>query len=215
MASLVLDTRQLEPFEIGARLDIAIAYPNVSSERTARLVRAACADQIKVTLVEEPSLRAKLLKQYPEYNPAKIRVGRKNARAHRDEALRAGSLLLPLIKRAALGQDPCVPPTMTRMKIDQIVPYLWPANPDEPDDIYFERLHSIKQRQVRSRYPFIHLAGALQMLARIDSRDHYDCQDLDFLRKWVAASQLFARYIRNTPGLENVASKLIDIEWIE
>jgi len=39
--------------------------------------------------------------------------------------------------------------------------------------------------------------------------------DLDFLRRWVSKASEIAGYIRDTPQLEPMAKRLIDIRWIE
>ncbi|MCB2047665.1 MAG: hypothetical protein KDE32_05480 [Novosphingobium sp.] len=64
-----------------------------------------------------------------------------------------------------------------------------------------------------------HLCAALASLANERHKegrdDKYDYQDLDFLRRWVTLALEAAGHIRNTPGLQNMASKLIQIRWIE
>lgn len=216
---LVLDTSILESWEIAARLDMLLAYPDVKPERMKRLINAACADQIRVTIKSFPQRRAELIKKYPHYNPQTTRVGKKNVRKQREDALLVGAAILSLIKEAATGAAPLLPQSMTRLSLDQIVRYLWTAREEGLEINYTDRMHDYEKRKLRSRYPVAHLAAALQLLAR--KREHggekgsYDYQDLPFLRHWVAEANVIAEQISATPGLELMASQLIQIQWIE
>ena len=219
MNILVLDVNRLAAFEIAARLDMLLAYPNVSPARTTSLINAACADQIRDTIEAFPDQRAELVARYPNYAPKRNRAERTKITEARDEALRAGAAILPLVKQAATGTPPILPTNMTRMSLDQIVPYLWPPKPNETWDRNFERMHDVEKRQLRLRFPVAHLAAALQWYARVKwaagEKLSYDYDDLDFLRSWVAKANEIAGYIKSTPGLENMASRLIKLHWIE
>lgn len=215
----MLDTTHHEPWEIAARLDMLLAYPNVSATRMTRLVNAACADQIAATIKAFPEQRTELVAKFPNYDPAKNRTERKHITTAREEALRVGSAILPLIEESATGKSSPLPATMNRLSLDQIVPFLWPRKPDELESPYFDRMHDVEKRQLRLRFPVAHLAAALQWHARekwaAGETLSYDYQDLDFLRNWVAKANEIAGYIKSTPGLKTMASRLLDLHWIE
>lgn len=48
---LELDTRVLEPWEIGARLHMLLIAPGASEKRMRDLVTSACADQIRISAI--------------------------------------------------------------------------------------------------------------------------------------------------------------------
>ena len=52
---LVLDARELEPFEIGARLDALLCYPTWSADRQQKIADAICAMLVAYTIACEPS----------------------------------------------------------------------------------------------------------------------------------------------------------------
>lgn len=196
-----------------------LAYPDVSQDRMTRLVNAACADQIRVTIANDPERRDELIQRYPDYDPRKARVGWSKLRQRRDDALLVGTAILPLIKEAATGQSPHVPLSMTQLSIDQIVRYLWPQVDGECEDSYFGRMHDYEKRKLRRRFPVAHLSAALQLIAR--ERAHngeantYDYQDPSFVRDWVTRANAIAEHIKATPALKLMASRLIQIDWIE
>lgn len=216
---LLLDTSFLEPWEIAARLDMLLAYPDVSRDRMTRLVNGVCADQIRVTIESFPELRDELLQKYPDYDPRTSRVESSNLPQLRDDTRLVGAAILSLIQQTATGKSPTLPPPMTQLSIDQLVRYLWPRLNGECEASYSERMHDYERRKLRRRFPVAHLSAALQYIAR--ERAHngeantYDYQDLSFVRDWVARGNAIAEHIKATPALKLMASRLIQIDWIE
>lgn len=216
---LELDTSVLEPWEIAARLDMMLAYPDVTSERMERLVNAACAEQIAVTIEAFPERRAQLISQYPNYKPGKVRVGRDTIDLRRDDVLLVGMAVLCLLRDKKTGHQIPLPPSISRRSVDQIISYLWLDGGRQDDAQHHDKIHDVERRKLNKRFPVAHLAAALQWLAQEKAAagniGTYDYQDLDFLRKWVVKAGEVAGYIRDTPRLGRMASKLIDIRWIE
>jgi len=216
---LVLDTTRLEPWEIAAHLHIRLAYPDATAARTQRLIDSVCADQLATFIEKHPGCRTELLTRFPEYGPRKVRTGRRHIVANLEDAQRMGAAVLVLVKKAATGELPVHEGKPTQLSLDFIVQYLWPKIPGEDDEKYLVWVHDVEKRRVRSRYPMAHLAAALQWLAREMANTGepmafvYD--DLDFLRRWVSKASEIAGYIRDTPQLEPMAKRLIDIRWIE
>lgn len=212
---LVLDLSLFQPWEIAARLDVMLAYPNISKARAEKLIGSMCADQIRTTLEEFPELRERLLARYPCYNPFTNRTERRQITKRREAALFAGEIILALITQEhfpeLVGKAP--------VSIDQRMKLHWPMKEGEEEAAYLERLHSLERRQIRARYPIAHFAAALQNLAQEKFSKgevgSYNYQDLDFLRQWVRRAVALEEYIRNTHALAGAASKLIPVRWIE
>lgn len=216
---LALDTSKLESWEIAALLDALLAYPGAREERLRAIVTSRCAAQIRVTIEDNPSRRADLISRYPGYNPAKSRTSTKRIEEKRRNASRAGAVFLPFIQEVAAGSPPTLRGEIIVPTLDLLVPIYWPRRVGEDEEIYRVRMHDIEKREVRRRYPVAHLAAALQMLAQerhaAGGDDWYDYQDLPFLREWVSKACEIAGYMRATPKCEMMASRLIDLRWIE
>ena len=213
MASLVLDTRQLEPFEIAAELHVRLAYPKATPKRYADLVRSACADQVAVFIEEEPKRKAEILARFPKYDPRENRIQRKYIIDRLEDAQRMGVVVLALIK----GTADYRPPSLD-FAVGRTLQLSEPTTAREQNR-YEHRIHDIIAREIRPRYPVAHLAAALAFLARKQDDDGLDMQfsylDLNFMRRWILKAREIEGFIRATPMRENIASKLIDIEWIE
>lgn len=220
-AGLVLDTSKLEPWEIAALLDALLAYPQAKFERLRAVVTSRCAEQIRVTIEAEPGRRRELLELYPAYNPARSRTSTMLIAKSRKNAVRAGAVFLAMIQETATGSPPTLHGKPIKPTLDFLVSHFWSdeRQPGDSEDHYSSWVHSIEQREVRRRFPVAHICAALESLAQqrdvAGEANEYNYQDLDFLREWVALAQEIASHIRNTPGLENMASKLIQVRWIE
>lgn len=135
--------------------------------------------------------------------------------------MRAGAVFLAMIQKAATGSPPLRGGAPIKPTLDFLVAHYWSEErrPGDSEDRYSSWIHSIEQREVRRRFPVAHLCAALASLAGRRAREggpeEYDYQDLDFMREWVALALEAEVYIRKTPGLENMAAKLIEIRWIE
>lgn len=153
------------------------------------------------------------------FHPCLPAIGQNGKRiiANLEEAQRVGAVVLALIRNTAPGLPPRT--NTKRMSIDLATRAFWPRLPGEDQERHEYRLHDIERRQIRPRYPVVHLAAALAYLARERAASGKDMTfsytDLDFLRRWVAKADEIAGYIRATRGLEYMASKLIAIEWKE
>lgn len=213
-----LDARKLAAFEIAARLDALIAEPHVSPKRHADLVRRLCADQIAATIEAFPETRAELVASYPQYNPVTVRIQTNELQAKREDAFKVGALVLALVARTAVGRAARLPEQCRSVSLDQMIPVLWPRDERVDEEMYLMQVHDIERLKVRPRYPVAHLAAAMQWVAR-ERTDNgetltWDYQDLAFLRDLVARAQTMAMLIRATPGLENMANRLIELHWI-
>lgn len=216
---LELDLTLRRPWEIAAELDVRLAYPLASPTRLKALIKRMCADQLRVTIEAEPERRAELIAAYTNYHPMETRVSTKTIAKGRDNALRAGAVFLGLIQETETGSRPLRKGESVAPSLDLLVRHYWKRRSGESEDSYETRLHDTEEREVRSRYPVAHLAAALQMFAQ---QAHirgepglYDYQDVDFLRAWVVRANELAVHIKNTRGLSTMASRLIELRWID
>ena len=220
-AKLILDTSQLEVWEIAALLDVLLAYPGSKLKRLRAVVTSRCAAQIGITIAAFPDRRSELLERYPAYDPARSRTSTEHFDERRRNALRAGAVVLAMIQETATGSPPMLRGKPVKPTLDFLVAHYWSdvRQPGDLKDSYSSWIHSIEQREVCRRFPVAHLCAALASLAQRRAFEsgptEYNYQDLDFLREWIALAQEIDGYIRATPDLENMASKLIEIRWIE
>lgn len=214
---IVLDSRGLHPFEIGAKLEAVLCYSTWSAERRDKIADAICARLFAFTIAQDPSVKRELSRKYPRYakhNRTKL----DSLDGRRDKALRIGAAFLPYLKEPATGELPELYGQHRKLTLAEIVRYLWPERHGGPDFVYEDWLKD-REKDVRLYRPIAHLAAAYQWIARDRSGDRpsaaFDYQDLDLHREAVRRANEFAAYFRSSPALKNVADQLIDIEWRE
>jgi hypothetical protein len=215
---LVLDTSTSEPWEINVCLDVLLAYPTAKPDRVTRLISAICSEQIAATIEQFPDRRDELLEKYPDYDP-RIRVGYSALIPRIEDALLVGAVILPLIQETATGQAPRLPQSISQPSVDQLIRHLWPRRGRESELTYDHRVHDFEKRKYRPRFPVAHLCAASQMIAQQRAERGatatYNYQDLSFARERVTKAKVIAEHIKATPELKLMASRLIQIDWIE
>lgn len=136
-----------------------------------------------------------------------------------EDAYLVGEVILPLIQETATGQAPRLPTSMSQPSVDQLIRYLLPRGECEPEEPYLDRLHDFEKRKYRLRFPVAHLCAASQMIAQQRAERGatatYDYQDLSFARERVTKANVIAEHIKAAPALKLMASRLIQIDWIE
>ena len=214
---IVLDTRVLHPFEVGARLEALLCYSTWSAERRDKIADAICARLFAFTIAQDSTLKAELSRKYPRYakhNRTKL----DSLDGRRDKALRIGAAFLPHLKEPATGELPELYGQRRKLTLSEIVRYLWPKRHAGPNFVYEDWLKD-REKDVRLYRPIAHLAAAYQWIARDRAADRpsaaFDYQDLDLHREAVRRANEFAGYFRSSPALKNIADQLIDIEWRE
>lgn len=215
---LALDTSTSEPWEINVRLDVLLAYPTAKPGRVTRLIGAICAEQIAATIEQFPARRYELLERYPDYDPQN-RVEFSTLIPRLEEASMVGAVILPLIQETATGRPPRLPRSISQLSVDQLIRYLWPRRGRESELTYDHRVHDFEKRKYRPRFPVAHLCAASQMIAQQRAQRGaaatYDYQDLSFARERVTKAKVIAEHIKATSELKLMASRLIQIDWIE
>lgn len=214
---VILDSRALQPFEIGARLDALLCYSTWSAERRERIADAICARLFAFSIAQDPALKSELSRKYPRY--AKQNRTRLNSLdGRREKALRVGMAFLPILKEPATGELPLLHGQKRRLTLAEIVRFIWPERQRGPDFVYEDWLKD-REKDVRLYRPIAHLAAAYQWIARERSGDQpsasFDYQDLDLHREAVRRANEFAGYFRSSPALKNIAERLIPLEWCE
>lgn len=213
---VVLDTRCLRPFEIGARLDALLCYPTWSAERRQKIADAICAELLSYSIAQDPSRKEELSRTYPRYGRSKNRTKLDSLHHRRDKALRIGVAFLPLLKEPATGELPGLYGKQHRLTLTEIVRFIWPERHGGPDFDYEEWLND-RKKVVRLYRPIAHLAAAYQWIARERSGDdpsaQFDYQDIEHHREAVRRANEFAGYFRATPALKPIAERLIQLDW--
>lgn len=213
---LVLNARELEPFEIGARLDALLCYPTWSSERQLQIADAICAELVSYSIEVDSSRKADLTSRYPQYTKDRRRTALGSLHERREKALTFGQAFLPLLKQAATGELPILYGERRELSISEIVRFIWPPREDGAEINYADRLHD-RQRELRSYRTIAHLAAAYEYVARQRSGPNQaaalDYQDLGLHRDLVRRAHEFAGYFRGIPTLMPIGNRLLDIEW--
>jgi hypothetical protein len=214
---VLLDTRALQPFEIGAKLEALLCYSTWSAERRERIADALCARLFAFSIAQDPSLKKELSRKYPRYaKHNRTRLDSLDGR--REKALRIGVAFLPVLKQPATGELPELHGQKRRLTLAEIVRFIWPDRQGGPDFVYEDWLKD-REKDVRLYRPIAHLAAAYQWIARERSGEEpsatFDYQDLDFHREAVSRANEFATYFRGAPALQGIANQLINLEWRE
>jgi len=214
---VVLDTREAQPFEIGAKLEALLCYSTWSVERRERIADAICARLFAFSIAQDPALEDELSRKYPRYaHPNRTKLDSLDGR--REKTLRIGVAFLPMLKEPATGELPEFRGEKRRLTLAEIVRFIWPERQGGPDFVYEDWLKD-REKDVRAHRPIAHLAAAYQWIARERSGDQpsatFDYQDLDLHRKAVRRANEFAGYFRAAPALQGIADQLIDLEWRE
>ena len=214
--SLLLDTQELEPFEIGARLDALLCYPTWSPERQQQIADAICAELVSYSIEVDSGRKGDLTDRYPRYTKHRRRTALGSLPDRREKALTFGQAFLPLLKQAATGELPILYGEQRELSISEIARFIWPPREEGAEINYADRLHD-RQKELRSYRPIAHLAAAYQYFARQRSGPNQaaplDYQDLSLHRDLVRRAHEFAGYFRGIPALRFIGNQLLNIEW--
>src|SRR5579884_1687641 len=214
---VILDTRALEPFEIGARLEALLCYSMWSVERRERIADAICARLFAFSIAQDPTLKEELSRKYPRY-AKRNRTKLHSLDGRREKALRVGVAFLPMLKEPATGELPELCGKKRRLTLAETVRFIWPERLGGPDFVYEDWLKD-REKDVRLFRPIAHLAAAYQWIARERSGDGrsatFKYDDLDLHREAVRRANEFAGYFRGTPALQSIAEQLIELDWRE
>lgn len=213
---LVLDAREMAPFEVGVSLDVLLCYPTWSPDRRQDISNAICAEIVAFWIELEPNRKAELFAAYPQYRKAEARGSLGTLMQRHEKALTFGQAFLPLLKEAATGQLPILDGAMRKLSISEIARFIWPPRENGNEINYEERLHD-RKRELRDSYPIAHLAASYQYAARERSGPNQaaslDYQDLELHRAIVTRANEFAGYFRVAPALKTIGDRLIEVEW--
>ena len=162
MAEFTLDARVLPPWAIAAQLDSIIAYPRAGPKRLTDIMTSRCSAQIQATIKADPTTRQELLDLFPSFNPATVRTSTKRFDTNRENAQRAGSVFLAMIQQTTTGSGPTFKGEVIAPTLDRLVALRWAdiREPDDPEALFEDKIHSIEHREVRARYPVAHLCAA-------------------------------------------------------
>jgi hypothetical protein len=147
---VVLDTRVLHPFEIGARLEALLCYSKWSAERREKIADAICARLFAFTIAQDPTLKRELSRKYPRYaKHNRTNWFRWMAGARKCFGLAA---FLPMLKEPATGELPELYGEKRKLTLEQIVRFIWPVRPGGPNFVYEDWLKD-REKDVRADRP--------------------------------------------------------------
>lgn len=216
--TILLNVTSMARFEVGARLDALLCYSARPPDRQQKIADAICSELMAYTIELDPTQRVELRKRFPQYRKRTSRTSLDTLCDRREEALLAGSAILPLLKKAAIGQLPILSGESRELSIAKIVRYLWPPREEGDEVNYEDRLHA-KAKLLRRMRPIAHLAAAYQYVAHelsgAEQAASFDYEDIDFHREVVARANYYADCFNSDPALANIANRLIRIEWRE
>lgn len=214
---VVLNASTLEPFEIFARLQALMCHPLSSQEERDRIAGGICADLIEQQCELQPDVAAALRANFPQYRKSLNRVSLGSQGERWGEALIAGWYFLRRLDPESASKDPRLVDNLNKGSGRDILRDMFPPREDGFEENYESRLNDIAKHLVRRHYSVAHLAAAFQCAAHISAPDRqageFQIHNLEFLRALVNLANGYARAIRQTSELANVADQLIEIEW--
>nr|WP_295671692.1 hypothetical protein [Sphingomonas sp.] len=212
MRFLNLDPNLCEPFEIGALMIAALAFPGKNEEDAMRRATVAwCADQIAKTMAAEPSSDAADL--FPHYAKADAkdvrRAIRTVTRRLRDRFV-AARMARGFLNEATYGAPAKLPDKMERLSLNQLcLLVLHESGQSEPENV--------EKRTWRPSLPIIHLASAFSLMGEMSdvSEIIYDFQDLDQHREIVASALKHEEMVLADNRFGVKPENLIRLRWVE
>lgn len=217
--TLLLDASQLEPFEIGARLEALLCHPEKPAEARQAFAHAVCADLIAQRSEKSAEEGEALWACFPQYLKSKNRKGLLNHSRRWGKALVAGSVFLKQLKAAGVRGTEAEHIGGAPLPLQGIANIMCPPHEGGAEIHYESRIHDWLRDDIRMFHPVAHLAAAYQYVARLGNPEgmglDFKYNDLNFHRMIVQLAAVFTTYIRETPDLDRAASMLIPIEWRE
>lgn len=216
LQKVIIDRNNLEDFEIGARLDALLAFPQErETRRRSNIETALCAEIIQLSISDEPLREKEYRKRYSRYAKRRNRTSLKALDERRHIYKFAGVAVLPYLKEPMLGL-PFIPPVKD-MGLSQrnIAKYICQMKDGEPDLDYIARIEDFEKRTIRKWRPIWHLVAAHQYIARQRDGGPFPIDDVDTWRLIVGIAKKFAPALVQHPQLKVTADDLLDIEWIE
>ena len=219
--TLVLDTTQLEPFEIGAQLDALLSFPGeLEDDRRRRVADAICARQIAITIEAFPERANALRRKYPKYLQRENRTSLKRLDFRRFRSLLTGFIAITFLKEAMTGEPLVLPAGVARRTVATMARYVLTRKDGEEEGRYLNRVEEFVRREWPHCRPVAHLSSAylqeFRALREAEGVDmlEFDLQNFQFHRTVVDLAAKHAAHLRVNPRTPWAAGELVDIVWI-
>lgn len=189
MRKLIISA-QREPFEIGARLFAAIAFPAVNEAIERRRASDAwCAALINATKKAAPSISADLDERFPRYaslDERSIKKALRKTRSRLRDRQVAGHMARGFFQEF-LDQRPAVlPEPMARLSLNELSKFVGrEAGQHLPENT--------RKRAWRPSRSVIHLASAIDLVGRFSFASHnndYDMEDGEMHRRIIKIAEI-------------------------
>jgi hypothetical protein len=158
-----LDSGRLEPFEIGARLLALVAYPAAEElDGRKEAAEALCAETIRATCAEYPENAPQWREAYPTYSAIDDRETRRRLRTfprRLNHRMLAARMSLGFLEQGLTGESPRLPDGMQRLSLNELSKLVMVQT-------HQSHAENIEHRIWRATRPVIHIASAMQVIAR-------------------------------------------------
>ena len=205
------------PFEIGALIMAALAFPEVDKvHRMAEVKDALCADLLRATIKADRGRRSELVDAFPHYlsiTPKESHRRRRTTQRRWRDRMVAARMMRPRLKAALLNAPLSLPCSVPRASINAISNYVVGSDSEEV-------AHNFRARVWRPSRPIVALAAAMDfvqcVLKPMETAAPYDLQDLNIHRAVITIAQTrFEPIILADNALKMADNELIKIRWIE
>jgi hypothetical protein len=213
MPILTLDPN-LQPFEVGATLFAALAFPSPKEEDARRnAANAWCAEVIGRTAAADPALREELRGSFPEYaalDQREIKRRLRTARRRFRDRMVAARMARAFVIEALTGTPARLPAGMARLSLNQLSELVKrEAGQHDPENV--------EKRVWRPSRPAIHLAIAAEVGGFVRDgptpRLDYDIQDAEFHDFVVRAGETFEWLVLNDERFGVSDDELLKVRW--
>jgi hypothetical protein len=196
LRTLMLDTNQQEPFEIGANLMAILAFPALAEEAAfKKAAEALCAEVLRKTIAAYPDHADDWRAAYPVYSAIDEaechRRLRTLPRRLRDRMV-ASRMSLGFLREDISGETVTLPPSMARHSLNELSKLVQPqSGQSDPENVERRAWHDTR--------PVAHLAAAMQIAARaiVPNQDAlgYPLDNPDLHRAVIELAQLHEQMI--------------------
>jgi hypothetical protein len=164
----LLDPTRSEPFEIGASLLSILAFPGPAEEGARKgAADALCAEALRKTIAADPEHAVEWRAAYPGYTAIDASESRRRlrtlARRLRDRMI-ASRMSLGFLQEALAKQPARLPASMSRLSINELSKLVLDQSGESDPE-------NVEKRVWRQSLPVIHLAAAMQIVARAMGAD--------------------------------------------
>ena len=205
-----------EPFEIGAFLSAAMAFPlEAEDEMRMKAADALCAQNVRVTYEAYPETASELKATYPRYAEIDIKEERRRLRTLKkrlDNRMIASRMSLGFFEEGLTKRPARLPPCMRRHSLNELTNLVLDQSGESDPE-------NVEKRTWRRSLPVISLATAYQVVMRYSDAGGIpfssDLQDLGTHRRVVKVAEIHEQVVLSDRRFGIAPDKLIRFRWVE